>query len=88
MDSLSKQVTFLGLVADNDAVPRKCSRVELKSVRSGHWRLYMSTPDGVSSDEIEKLRSISKESGIILNTFETGGPVTALTFVDGDEGRN
>lgn len=87
MDSLVKQVTFLGLVADSNAVPRKCSRIELKGVRSGHWRLYMSTPEGASSDEIDALRKAARDSGIILNTFETGGPVTALTFVDGDEGR-
>jgi hypothetical protein len=85
MKSLQKQVDLLTTMDANELIPLASNRVELKQVRSGHWRLYIALPGGVPMDKLEPLLKLANEKGLWPNCFPGGPSATAITFVDPDE---
>lgn len=85
MSSLNKQTNLLLRLAEQDAIPAKTNRLELKMVRSGHWRLYIAIPEGSTRENLKKTLEIAEANGTWPNLFPSDSHVTALTFVDPDE---
>lgn len=85
MSSLKKQTDLLLRLAEQDALPQTSNRIELKQVRSGHWRLYIAIPTGSTRADLKTTLDIAEAAGTWPNLFPSDQHVTALTFVDPDE---
>ena len=85
MKSLQKQVDLLTTMDANELIPQVANRVELKQVRSGHWRLYIALPGGVPTDKLKPLLDLAQGKNLWPNCFPGGPATTAITFVDPDE---
>lgn len=83
--SFEKATTLLNRLAAEDLLIPVAQRIELKRVKSGHFRVWFGTPGGVKQETGTHIHRIAGELGMTANPFGKGGVITAVTFVDDEE---
>lgn len=85
MDSLEKMLKLLSALDANKLLVRQAARIELKRTRSGHYRLWLGFPEGITKPEADAADPLLVGQGITANPFGKGGRYGAVTFVDDNE---
>lgn len=83
--SFEKATTLLNRLHADGVLVHAAQRIELKRVKSGHFRVWFGTPNGVRMDIAASVHRIAGELGMTANPFAKAGSITAVTFVDDDE---
>lgn len=83
--SLAKAITCLQEIHDQEQILHRMLRVELKRVKSGHWRLYLAAMAGVPDELAMSVRALLHDRGVSVNPFGRAGMLSSITIVDDDE---
>lgn len=81
MDSLIKALYCLRQLHDMALLPQS-NRIELRMVRSGHWRLYFSLMPAQTGDQLQYTIEACRKCEMWPNLFPSSEYATALTIVD------
>ena len=85
MSNLSKMVSVLHTLTNEGAIVPMAERIELKRVRSGHFRLYIPVHPGLSPKLSETVYNIAEMHNTTPNAFAKAGRLVSVQFVDNDE---
>lgn len=83
--SFKKATALLNRLEEDGVLIHAAQRIELKRVKSGHFRVWFGTPGGVKMETAANIHRIAGELGMTANPFAKAGTITAVTFVDDDE---
>lgn len=78
---------LIALHSHSDTV-QLAERIELKRVKSGHFRLYVPVPIGFSKADASQCIACLANLPVSCNPFNAGGRVKSLTITDDSEGND
>lgn len=81
-DNLSKMLTAVNLLDSNTELLKRSARIELKRMRSGHFRAFVACGPGTTADDVLLARRVLSDLQVSVNGFECGMAVTTVTIVD------
>lgn len=76
---------MLNAIDKAQALPKGTNRIELKAVKSGHYRLYLAVPAKATPDEVTALETLAEQHSLYCSPFPHPASATAVTFIDPDE---
>lgn len=85
MSNFEKQLAMLTAIHKENLLPKGTNRIELKQVKSGHFRLYIAVPAKATADEVTDLESLADQHTLYCSPFPHPKAATAVTFIDPDE---
>lgn len=81
MNTLSTFFDCLTALDANSDILQRSARIELKRLRTGHYRLFIALPLDANEATVAMIRTILDERPVTVNAFSVGASVSSVTLV-------
>ena len=85
MDSLKKALAGIARMAEEGLIVPASERIEIKRMRSGHYRLYVACGANQKTEPVAQVKEVLEDLDVTVNPFEKAGRLVSLQIVDNDE---